>query len=104
MTDAPSVRVAELRQALDRVLEAVEERLGSTVDLGADHYRTLKPEAAYGLVPDPELHLIAEQLSDDVEELQDILNRPQDEGIAIWHDLGHLCGLLQRIAFLDVPG
>jgi hypothetical protein len=42
------------------------------------------------------------QLSDDVQELRDLLNRPGD--LTLWHDLTHIGAILRRIAALDLPG
>ena len=99
----PTINVEELRRALDRVLDAVELQMGSAVDLDAAHYWMLAPKAAFGLVPDPELHIMAGQLTDDVEEIGEPLQRDPGDGVFIWHDLEHLCGVLMRVASLDLP-
>jgi hypothetical protein len=51
MTAGPEVEVEVLRRALAQVLDAVEARFGSTVDLEADHYWTLDPRLAFDLPP-----------------------------------------------------
>jgi hypothetical protein len=48
------------------------------------------------------MHVVAGQLSDDVESIQELLD-PQRE-IFLWHDLAHICGVLRRIAVMDEPG
>ncbi len=82
--DQPSVTVAELREALGRLLEAVEIRFGSAVSLGADHYWLLEPQAMFSLEGKPEVN--AAQLSDDVATIRELLARPEDE-IFLRHDL-----------------
>jgi hypothetical protein len=99
--DAFVVAIADLRQALERVLDAVEKQFGPVVDLAADYYWTVSPDETYALDMPTALH--AGQLSDDVVELQDLLAREHGGEVFIWHDLEHLVGILQRIASLDTP-
>lgn len=97
------VTIDDLRLALGRILDAMEDKHGTSVDLGVDYYWMLDDEAAFNMVDKPELHLEVGQLSDDLEELTGFLQRDPDEDVIIWHDLGHVCGLLRRLAALDLP-
>jgi len=99
--DALVVAIADLRQALQRVLGAAEKKLGSVVDLDADYYWTVPPGETFDKLEMPTA-LEAGQLSDDVAELQDLLAR-EDGEVFIWHDLDHLVGILRRLASLDIP-
>ena len=90
----------ELRAALGRLLDAVEERFGPAIDLAADYYWTVDARAAYEPHEDPSGNVGAGQLSDDVDAIRELLRR-DDEPI-IWHDLSHVVGVLGRIAALDL--
>lgn len=92
-----------LRQGLEQVLGAAEVRFGSEVELGADYYWQLPLERLYDLDTPSEGELHLGQLSDDLESLDDLLDRDPDDGVVVWHDLGHVIGLLQRLAALDLP-
>jgi len=102
MTDALSVPMDKLRQALDRVLAAVQAEQGDIVPLSADHYWVLNARATYDVYETPEeSDLRIGQLSDDIATLDDVL-RP-DRGVSTWHDLQHLVGILHRLATQDLP-
>jgi hypothetical protein len=100
MSDEVRVEVQELRLVLARVLDAVEARFGSSVDLRADVYWTLDLARSFDSYADHS-GLIVGQLSDDVQELRGLLGRA--EGPTLWHDLSHIVGILRRIAALDLP-
>lgn len=100
------LQIADLRTATARLLDAAEDKFGSELDLDAapvplDLYWQVSARSAYQMAEDPE-HL-AGSLTDDLEEVQDLIQRPLDETY-LWHDLEHLCGLLRMLAFLDLPG
>ena len=95
--------MAKLRQALDRVLTAVEAEHGNTISLSADYYWVLDPHATYDVSTDPSAdQYTIGQLSDDIATLDEILE--QDDVISVWHDLAHLVGILHRTATQDRPG
>jgi hypothetical protein len=71
------------------------------VDLEADYYWTIPLPDTFERHDQP-TELEAGQLSDDLVELQELLTR-EDADVIVWHDLGHLVGILQRIASLDLP-
>lgn len=99
MADTLTVSVASLREVLSRLLDAVEREHGAEVSLGADFYWVLGRDAAYNLDQPLVADLTVGQLSDDVASLQGML----DNGIqpeALWHDLGHVNGILARLAAL----
>jgi hypothetical protein len=102
MAIGPEVDLGELRAALDRVLSAVEERFGPTLDLAADHYWTLDPRRAFDPHAEQSVGLMVSQLSDDIQELRSVVTRPDDP--VIWHDLSHIVGILSRIAAIDLSG
>jgi hypothetical protein len=98
------IDVAELRLACNKVLDVVEERLGSEVVLGdgsfvGDHYWELTLEASFGLLDYPELNVVAGQTTDDVDELRRVID---SEDVVLWHDIEHITGVLRRIASLDL--
>lgn len=106
---APDIQVSVdvLRRACTVLLDEVELRFGPDVALcgvafDEDHYLTLTLAAAFELADRPELHVIAGQTSDDVDEVRALLDRPDGE-VVLWHDLGHLAGVRLRIAYLDEP-
>jgi hypothetical protein len=45
--------VSDLRQALGRVLDAVKQRFGASIDLEADHYWSLDAVDSFDLRTDP---------------------------------------------------
>jgi len=94
------IPVSDLRDALTRLLEAATERFGPLVDLDADHYWAIEPDAAFDIAKDPPVAV--GQLSDDVSTVRDLLARDDGE-VFLWHDLEHAIGILQRIASLARP-
>ena len=100
------LRMADLRAATQRLLDAAEARFGPELDLDGipvilAEYWDFDPLTAYALEDHPEPG--AGSVTDDLEEVQDLLHRPDDETY-LWHDLDHLCGLLRMLAYLDLPG
>jgi hypothetical protein len=103
MTEVLDVNVTDLRRAVGRLLDEVEQRHGPTVALGADHYWMLSDEAAFALRAEPTAEgILAGQLSDDVDAVRELVDRSHDE-VAVWHDLRHVIGVLSRIAAQDRP-
>ena len=104
MADETVVSLTDLRQALMSLLDEVERRHGSVVDLDADHYWTIGPWDSFRLDavdgPEPTVG----QLTDDVASMQDMLAGRDERGIVVWHDLTHVVGILSRLAALDHPG
>jgi hypothetical protein len=101
MAGEVSIDVAEVRLALAGILDAVEARYGSTLDLAADYYWTVDLQRSFDPYAEPGASLTAGQLTDDVEEIRDMLGEARDP--VIWHDLSHVVGVLRRIAALDLP-
>jgi hypothetical protein len=97
--DALHIAMSDLRAAIGRVLDAVEQKYGEAIDLDADHYWSLSPAESFDLTRDPGIE--AGQISDDVETVQQILSPSRD--VIIWHDLEHLGGILSRLSALDSP-
>lgn len=101
MSDASRIEVQELRLALMHLLDTVEAQFGATVDLRTDGYWTLDLARSFDLHAEQGGGLTVGQLSDDVQELRELLRRPDD--LTLWHDLSHVVGILRRIAALDLP-
>jgi hypothetical protein len=100
MSGETFVSLADLRQALTRSLDQVERRQGPVVDLDADYYWTVGPWDAFRFdteAPQPTVG----QLTDDVRSMQSMLAADADPSVAVWHDLTHLIGILNRLAVLD---
>jgi len=102
------LRINEVRLACDKILDQVERRYGSELQMSsafkADHYWELELDASFRLVEQPELHIFAGQTSDDVNEICRLsqLEKGEDNtDIVLGHALEHLAGLLRRIAFFD---
>jgi hypothetical protein len=69
VTGAIKVSVRNLREGLGLLLDEIERRHGSFVDLGTDFYWVIDREASYGLdLPQP-ADVTVGQLSDDVASL-----------------------------------
>src|SRR3954447_16370386 len=101
MNDATVISVHDLRDALTRLMDAVEDGLGPEIDLGADYYWDVRLSTAFDPAGEPKID--AGQLSDDIESVHEFLTRDKADGVFVWHDLGHVIGLLRRIAALDLP-
>jgi hypothetical protein len=103
---ARSLKIADLKACCDRLLASAEALFGSEVDFDAApaavaEYWEVDTRSAYSLADSPELSV--GNIADDLDEIQDLLHR-QDDEIVLWHDLGHLTGLLRALAYLDLPG
>lgn len=104
MADPLTGRLSDLRKACSLLFDEVERRFGPEIDLQVDHYWEIDLRAAYELADDPAGEIVAGQVSDDLGELHDLTNRPEEEGVILWHDLDHLSGILRALAFQDLPG
>ena len=81
-------------------------RFGTTIDVDQipeynDYYWHLPTDTAYAQDADPGLYVDAGQISDDLEELAEMLAEPGEQ--VLWHSLEHLTGLLGLLAFLENP-
>ena len=101
MTQALTLDLDLLRQALNRCLDECEQRLGRHVDLGADHYWVIDPRAAFDLAREPQVS--AGQLSDDLDEMTQLLVKNNEDFLTIWHEIEHVLGPLARLAALTKP-
>jgi hypothetical protein len=101
MTSGFPIAVASMRAAAERLFDAVEEQYGPEPEFDDDHYWLIELDDVFNLDRDPRLGV--GQLSDDVESIRDFLERPEDEYIAIWHEMSHLIGLLTAVARRDLP-
>ncbi|WP_348651143.1 hypothetical protein [Micromonospora sp. WMMD882] len=101
-----TLRVEDLRQVCALLLDAVQERFGSEIDLSVldvDHYWNVDLRSAFTIREDPESGIDVGQSSDDVAELRALSRRPAAEEPVLWHDLQHLAGMLRLLAYLDLP-
>ncbi|HEY1775861.1 MAG TPA: hypothetical protein VGG41_06845 [Solirubrobacteraceae bacterium] len=96
-----SLRVEDLRAALDLVLARVEERFGSAFDLDADLYWEIGAEAAFDMQSTPVPNV--GQLTDDLARLRELSGNGPGEDVLVWHDLARLVGIPRRIGALDLP-
>jgi hypothetical protein len=94
------IDLADLREAVSRLLDAAQTRFGATADLAGDHYWLLELSEMFSIDRQPSVN--AGQLSDDVASIREFLGRPNDEAV-LWHDLQHVAGVLLRLASLDLP-
>jgi hypothetical protein len=93
MDRTTAIEVQELRAALELILNRVEEQLGPTVDLAADHYWTVDARAAYDLQHDPGGSLLAGQLSDDVNAIRDLFVATTTQSFGTtWRTSSECCG------------
>ncbi len=102
MTVSMTVRIEDLRTALDTLLVEIERRSGTEIELDADQYWEVYPTAAFDLYskPDPTVG----QLSDDLDTLREVISQRSGGEIHVWHDLAHILGILRRLAALGASG
>ena len=98
MTDAPDITVAELRTAIGRILDAVEETHGEELRFPVDYYWDVHVSDAFEPYVKPELGM--GQVSDDTSSVRDFLSQPADEPVVIQHECEHFRGLLLAIQHL----
>ena len=98
MTAQP-LRIADLRAAIERTLDAVEAQYGLEVAFDVDHYWNVPISSAYDLDQAPELDM--GQLSDDADTISATANG--SDPVSIWHECDHLAGVLRALAHLDLP-
>ncbi|MGC5290767.1 hypothetical protein [Micromonospora sp. DT231] len=107
MTGADEVlRIADVRRACAMLLDAAESRYGPEIQLSqldVDYYWNVDLRAAYTMAAQPELAIDCGQSSDDLAELSGLLQRDPEDVVSLWHDIGHLSGLLRLLAYLDLP-
>ena len=79
MSEATIVRLADVRAALGRALDATEDRLGPEVSLETDYYWHLPVQDAFDIAIEPRTFTVG-QVSDDLDEaLRDV--RRSAEGV-----------------------
>ncbi|GAA3624744.1 hypothetical protein GCM10022223_47280 [Kineosporia mesophila] len=111
VTQPPGTRphildLEQLRFALNSVVDLAAARFGTTIDVDQvleynDYYWQLPTDIAYAMHADPGLYVNVGQISDDLEELAEMLDEPDEQ--VLWHSLEHLTGLLRLLAFLENP-
>ncbi|WP_433498926.1 hypothetical protein ACQP1K_00760 [Sphaerimonospora sp. CA-214678] len=99
------LEIADLRRLSTLLLDAVERRHGARIDLSrwnVDYYWDIPLQAAFDIYSDPTRHVGCGQISDDLAELHDALDRSKNDDVILWHDLTHLSGLLRALAIADL--
>lgn len=97
--DNAHVTVGELRTALARLLDAVEEKFGPTLTFSEDYYWNVPFDRATTLDQEPSLDMGSG--SDDAASVREFLAGDVAEPVAIWHESEHITGILRAIARLD---
>ncbi|MGB3674988.1 MAG: hypothetical protein WA988_11145 [Candidatus Nanopelagicales bacterium] len=105
MDQSGTVRVSELRAALELVLDEAERKHGEQIEMKWDLYWELPVVEALDLSVDPgEDCLTVGSLVDDVESTRELLSRSdEDQAVTVWHDLAHIVGILRAIVAVDLP-
>ncbi|WP_332641949.1 hypothetical protein [Aeromicrobium sp.] len=95
-----TLKVSELRAAMERLLTAIEEQIGPEIDIPVDFYWNVPNSAAYKVGKKPKLDVGS--VVDDVQSVSDYASEPVDEHTAIWHECEHVAGVLRAIAQVDM--
>jgi hypothetical protein len=101
---ALTIDVAQLRSAVDGLLNAVEDRFGARVAIDADHYWLVELRAAFSADLHQPGDLGVGQISDDIASVAVVvqgLAEPEIRPI-LWHDLEHVTSLLRALAWMDL--
>lgn len=98
--DEPDLTVAELRSAIGRLLDAVEEEFGPALSFQEDYYWNVPCASASTLDTQPSLDMGS--LCDDAESIRQFLSGDLDEPTIIWHESEHIGGILRAITRLDL--
>ncbi|MFB9253654.1 hypothetical protein ACFFWE_35965 [Sphaerisporangium melleum] len=94
--------MADLRRLCTLLLDAMEQRHGPRIDLDVDYYWDISPQAAFDMSSDPAQYVGCGQVSDDLAELRNALDRSQNDELILWHGLTHLSGLIRALATIDL--
>lgn len=100
MSLGPAMRIDDLRQALNRILDQVVTKHGAEVEFAGDSYWTVPTDAAFDLTREPPAFTVG-QLDDDTQSVIELLAQPSNEPVSIWHELAHIAGVLRGIEQLD---
>ena len=97
------VPMVDLRTAINRALDAVENEFGDTVAVPWDYYWHLWADAAFDPYESPpEDRFTTGSISDDIEWVQDWVAREvEDDHVVIWSDLMHAIGHRASLERLD---
>lgn len=91
--------LTDLRPAITKLLDAVEEQFGPTLGLEDDFYWNVPLKAAIAVDTTPELDIGS--VVDDAKSVSEFATRR--ESVSIWHEADHIAGVLRAIARLDLP-
>ena len=98
--DKPDLTVAELRSAIERLLDTVESELGPALSFREDYYWNIPCQSACVLDSAPLLDVGS--VGDDVDSIREFLSRDLAEPTMIWHESEHIGGILRAITRLDL--
>ena len=98
--DEPDLRVEDLRVAINRLLDAVEDQHGPALRFDVDYYWNVPFSTAFDPYTQPRLDM--GQVSDDVESVHHFIASSDDEMVSIWHEADHLAGVLRAISKTDI--
>jgi hypothetical protein len=94
------VSVAELRSAVARLVDAVEEKFGPHLSFPEDYYWNVPFDRATSLDTEPALDMGS--VVDDIDSVRDLLSQNAGDLPVIWHEVQRITGMLRSIARLDV--
>lgn len=98
--ETPDLTVAELRTAIGRLLDAVEDQLGPALSFAEDYYWNVPGRTACVLDTAPAL--VMGSLHDDTKSVREFLSTDLDDPTVVWHESEHVAGILRAIARLDL--
>jgi hypothetical protein len=96
----PDLSTAELRAALVRLIDAIEDRFGERMSIPEDYYWNVPLAEATVLDRNPTLDMGS--VVDDVDSVREFLTQDPEEFLSIWHQADHLAGVLRAIARRDL--
>jgi hypothetical protein len=99
----PTLNLNRLREACTLLLDQVEREHGTEMEvsnLPLGHYWEIDLRSSFAMVESPPI--VAGDFVDDVESIEELVTRNPSE-VYLWHDLGHLSGVLRGLAFLNLP-
>ncbi len=95
------VSVSDLREAVTRLLDAVEAQFGPELRFAEAFYWNVPFGEATKIYDSPKPDMGS--AVDDAESVREFLARDGSEPVSIWHEADHLAGILRAIARLDLP-
>lgn len=101
MSTSQTIETSDLRAAFAKLMDALEDQLGSQIVVDADHYWHVGIGDAFTLHQEPRVGV--GQVSDDLDSVREFVAQPRDAFTAIWHEAEHLAALLRAVAYAGLP-